>query len=106
MVNETLVINNLELLSNLGGALIGIASAVILFAVGTRIKDTIGDSNYQVFVWVSFIIGLFSTTLFFNFLNMIFGGEGSTISWMLGFGIYTPIFLIFLLVFAKITRIF
>lgn len=80
---------------------VGLSSFVILFSLGGNIKNALGDSIYNVFVFLLVIIGLWGTSSFFSLLSRVFGEL-----WLFSLGQYTSLALIFVILIAKVMRWF
>ena len=79
----------------------GLSLIVILFTVGNQIKATLGDSIYNVFVFIAIISGLYSASAFFSLLTELFGS-----TWVFNLGQYGSLSLIFIILIAKLLNWF
>ena len=69
----------------------GIASWVILFFVGDRIKNITGDAVYNMIVVLLFMIGLFGISGLSTLLTVVFGEANIFLQW----GKWLPAIIVF-----------
>lgn len=91
----------MSMLADFGITIAGVGLLAVLFVGGTQIKAVLGDSIYNVFVFIGMIIGLFSSASFFSLLSEIFGS-----SWVFNLGQYGSLSLIFIILISKLLNWF
>ena len=81
------------------GILAGSVALVVLFTLGTQIKNSLGDTIYNTIVYILAMFSIFGIGSAFALLGLIFGEM-----WLFNYGELSFLVIFFLMILVKVMR--